>query len=168
MNILLTGLPGAGKTTIIKRVIGEGIDAGGFYTEEMREHGRRTGFKIVTLDGRRDILADTKRESKFRVGKYRINIQALEDLGVGSVSDAIGRKDVVIIDEIGKMELFSERFKEVVLRALDSDKIVLGTIMYKENPFTDAIKDRGDTKVIIVDKSNRDELPREILGMIRA
>jgi len=125
-TILLTGRPRVGKTTIIKDVVRRlPGQAGGFYTEEMGERGRRQGFKIVTLDGREGILAHVGIKSRMRVSKYGVNLADLEHVGVASIREALAQKDYVVIDEVGKMELFSQAFKDAVWAAIHSDKPVL-------------------------------------------
>jgi len=113
MKILLTGGPGIGKTTIIKKWISEIYkEAGGFYTEEIREKGKRIGFKIKTINGKEGILSKIG-SGKHNVGKYTVNIDIFEEIGVKALEDALKNKEVkyIVIDEIGKMELFSEKFK---------------------------------------------------------
>lgn len=97
-NILLTGTPRVGKTTLVKRVV-EGTrerGAGGFYTEEIRDRGDRIGFKILTLDGREGLLAHVSHKSRFRVGRYHVNIKDLEDIAVRSILDSLDKKLIVI------------------------------------------------------------------------
>ncbi len=159
MNILLTGNPRVGKTTIIKKVVENLKDVGGFYTEEIRE-GYRKGFRIITLDGKEGILAHMDIKSRYGVGKYGVNIEDLENIAVKSVEKGLDR-DIIVIDEIGKMELFSEKFRNILETALDTGK-VLGTIMKKSNYFADKIKNRKDVKVLLVEESNRDVLVEEI------
>ncbi len=159
MNILLTGNPRVGKTTIIKKVVRDLKDVGGFYTEEIRD-GYRKGFRIITLDGKEGILARMDIKSRHRVGKYGVNIEDLENIAVKSVEKCLDR-DIIVIDEIGKMELFSEKFRNTLEKALDTGK-VLGTIMKKSNYFADKVKNRKDVKVLLVEESNRDMLVEEI------
>jgi len=159
MNILLTGNPRVGKTTIIKKVVRDLKDVGGFYTEEIRD-GYRKGFRIITLDGKEGILAHMDIKNRYRVGKYGVNIEDLENVAVKSVEEGLDR-DIIVIDEIGKMELFSEKFRNILEKALDTGK-VLGTIMKKSNYFADKVKNRKDVKVLLVEESNRDMLVEEI------
>jgi len=159
MNILLTGNPRVGKTTIIKKVVENLKDVGGFYTEEIRD-GYRKGFRIITLDGKEGILAHVDIKRRYRVGKYGVNIEDLENIAVKSVEKGLDR-DIIVIDEIGKMELFSEKFRNTLEKALDTGK-VLGTIMKKSNYFADKVKNRKDVKVLLVEESNRDVLVEEI------
>jgi len=158
-NILLTGRPGVGKTTLIKKVLRKlSLNVGGFHTGEIRERGVRVGFELITLSGRRGILAHKNIRSPHRVGKYGVNLKDLDELGVVELWRAIQEEELVVIDEIGKMELFSDRFKKAVMAALDSEKPVLGTIMQKSSPFADSIKRRPDVEVIEVTEGNREEL----------
>jgi len=159
MNILLTGNPRVGKTTIIKKVVENLKDVGGFYTEEIRD-GYRKGFRIITLDGKEGILAHMDIKNRYRVGKYGVNIEDLENVAVKSMEKGLDR-DIIVIDEIGKMELFSEKFRNTLEKALDTRK-VLGTIMKKSNYFADKVKNRKDVKVLLVEESNRDVLVEEI------
>ncbi len=160
MNILLTGKPRSGKTTIIKKLTRDLKNAGGFYTEEIRDRYRK-GFKIVTLSGKEGVLAHVSIRTGYRVGKYGVNIEDLEKIAVKSIEESIKTKEIVIIDEIGKMELFSEKFRNAVEKALNSGK-VLGTIMEKNNYFTEKIKKRKDVKVLHVKEENRNRLIEEI------
>jgi nucleoside-triphosphatase len=163
---LLTGQPGVGKTTIIQTVVARlGASAGGFYTEEMREQGRRTGFRLVALDGGTGTLASVNVSSPYRVGKYGVHLHDLERVGVNALWRAIEQPDVsvVVVDEIGKMELFSSSFREAVLVALDSPKAVLATIMARSQPWVDALKARPDATLVEVTRANRQALPGEIL-----
>ena len=163
-NILLTGVPGVGKTTVIKEVAERlGQNAGGFYTEEKR-HGRsRVGFDIVTLDGRRVALSRVNIKGRHRVGKYGVDVAAIDSVAVSSIDDAIASGKTVVVDEIGKMELFSQRFRESVARALDAPVPTVAVIMLKPNPFADAVKRRTDVKIVEVTPSNRDALPARIV-----
>jgi len=104
-NILLQGYPGVGKTTVVKKIVAGVESAGGFYTEEIREGSTRRGFKIITLEGNQGILAYEGRPSPYRVGKYGVNIEVLESVGVESISDSLEDmgKRLIIIDEIGKI-----------------------------------------------------------------
>jgi len=164
-NILIKGKPGIGKTTLIKRLVERlEVEKGGFYTEEMREHGFRVGFRIVTLDGRKGILAHVGIRSKFRVGKYFVNISDIDNMAVDSIISSLN-KDVIIIDEIGRMELISEKFKDAVLKALNKGR-VLGTIKATSDKFTDEIMKRNDTKVIEINLRNRNNLIDKILSCI--
>jgi len=142
------------------------FEAGGFYTEEIRERGQRKGFALVTLSGRRGILAHVDFSSRYRVGKYKVNLEDLERIGVRELEESLRRKGLIVVDEIGKMELFSLRFQEIVLRILDSHKPVLATIMKKSHPYADAIKARPDVQVFEVAPSNRDELVEEIANIL--
>jgi nucleoside-triphosphatase len=163
--LLLTGRPGVGKTTIIRTVAGRlGASAGGFYTEEIREGGRRTGFRLVSLDGRTGTLASVNISSPCRVGRYGVHLRDLEQVGVKALLRAIQQPDVpvVVIDEIGKMELFSPAFRQATLTALDSAKAVLASVMAGPQPWVDAIKVRTDVTLIEVTRANRQALPEQI------
>jgi nucleoside-triphosphatase len=165
---LLTGSPGTGKTTAIRQAIARSeAEAGGFYTEEIRSGGTRQGFRIVTLDGQDAVLAHVDSHSRYRVSKYGVDIQNLDNVGVAAVNQAIEISDLIVIDEIGKMELFSTRFREAALKAIDSGKKVLGTIMLSPNPFADEIKRHPEVKVVQLTRANNDEVLREILGWLK-
>jgi nucleoside-triphosphatase len=165
---LLTGKPGTGKTTLIRQAIaGPAIRAGGFYTEEIRSGGVRQGFRIVTLDGQQALLSHVDTHDRYRVGKYGVDIDNLENTGVAAIERAIVDSDLIVIDEIGKMELFSARFGEAVLRAINSGKKVLGTIMLKPNDFADMIKQRPDVKVVEVTRDKHPQILKVIVDWLK-
>jgi nucleoside-triphosphatase len=152
---LLTGRPGTGKTRLIKQAIAEvSVTAGGFYTEEIRSQGIRQGFRLITLDGQDTILAHVKIKSRYRVGKYGVDIDALDRVGVSALQRASQQCELVVVDEIGKMELFSASFREAVLKIIDSGQRLLGTIMLSPNPWADAIKRRPQVKLVPVTGTN--------------
>ena len=161
---LLTGRPGTGKTSLIKQAIsGLRIKAGGFYTEEMRAAGIRYGFKIVTLDGEEGILAHADIQTPYRVGKYGVDIGEFERVGVASLEKAARESRLVVIDEIGKMELLSPRFKEVVLKIVNGRKRILGTIMLAPHPWADSLKEHPQVSLVSVTRANY----QEVLGGLR-
>jgi nucleoside-triphosphatase len=165
---LLTGSPGTGKTTVIRQAIaGSKVKAGGFYTEEIRSGGTRQGFRIITLDGRDATLAHVDSHSRYRVSKYGVDVQNLDNVGVAAIIRAIDESDLIVIDEIGKMELFSPRFREAVLKAIDSGKKVLGTIMLSPHPFADDIKRHPEVKVIQLTRADHEQVLREILDWVK-
>lgn len=167
-NIFISGRPGCGKTTLIMEILKElNLNASGFYTQEIRERGQRKGFKIINLDGKEGILAHVNIESPYRVNKYKVNIKDLEEIGVNSILEALKKDQIVVIDEIGKMELFSEKFKMAVLAALDSKNKVLGTIKFKRDHFTDKIKKRKDAKIFYLRRENFQEIKEKIKNLLK-
>lgn len=167
-NLLLTGAPGVGKTTLVREVLGAGLEiAGGFYTEEIREAGVRMGFRIRTLDGASDVLAHVSSPSRHRVGRYGVNVEAFEGIGVKSIADALQRPGLVVMDEIGRMELVSAAFREMVLRALGSASRVFGVIQMRRNSFLDGIRRRPDTRVMPITSENRNQALPDILTALQ-
>jgi len=152
---LLTGRPGTGKTSLIKQAVAEvSGTAGGFYTEEMRSQGTRKGFRLITLDGHSTTLAHVKIQSQYRVGKYGVDIDALDRVGVSALQRAAQQCELIVVDEIGKMELFSASFRETVLEIIDSGRWLLGTIMLSPNPWAEAIKRRPQVDLVPVTGAN--------------
>ena len=168
-KVLLTGRPGCGKTTLVKRVVNElSPSAGGFYTEEIRERRQRVGFKIITLDGDDAVFAHVDLQTPERVAKYRLDLSALETVGVEAVREAVRARRLVVIDEIGPMEIRSRNFRDAVNDALDSGAPILATITARSLPFTDAIKSRPDVSIVGVRIKNREELVLELLNKFRS
>jgi len=166
-TLLLTGLPGVGKTTIIKQLAKElGPRAGGFYTEEMLGKGGRVGFRLVTLDGREAVLAHVDVRSRNRVGRYGVQVPALDAVGVAALRAALSSRQVVIVDEIGKMELFSSAFQGAVLKAISSDKIVVATVMHKDHAWVNALKALPQVTLWQATEANRDEMTARVLEWI--
>jgi nucleoside-triphosphatase len=166
---LLTGRPGCGKTTLIRRLVeGLGVPAGGFYTEEIRRGGRREGFALTTLDGQTATLASVHSPSRRRVSKYGVDLESIDGVGVPAIERATAGAALVVIDEIGKMELFSNRFRQAVLSALESGKPVLGSIMLTPHPWADAIKARPEVEVILLTEANRSQVEGNLLATFRA
>ncbi len=160
---LLTGRPGTGKTSIIKQMMAGGKGkAGGFYTEEIRTGGTRVGFRLVTLDGQTAILAHVNIHSPYRISKYGVDIDSLDRVGVSALRRAAEEDDLVIVDEIGKMELFSTNFKETVSQIIGSGKRVLGTIMLSPDPWADGIKQLPQVNLIKVTRANHPQVLDEL------
>lgn len=152
---LLTGNPGSGKTSLIKQAVaGIRLKVGGFYTEEIRDRGTRLGFRLVTLDGREAVLSHIDFNKQLQIGKYGVDVAALEKVGIPALRQAAAVCDLVIIDEIGKMEMLSPAFREVVSLIIDNGKRMLGTIMLSANPWADAIKRQPGVNLVTVSRVN--------------
>jgi len=165
--LLLTGKPGTGKTALIKEALADTkVKRGGFYTEEIRTGGIRQGFRIVTLDGQEAILAHVDISSPHQVSKYGVDIDSLNRVGVSVLRRALKESDLIVIDEIGKMELLLVEFREVVTQAINSSKKVLGTIMLNPHPFADEIKRHPEVETLLVTRDNRTEVMRKVLNWL--
>jgi len=165
-NILLTGPPRCGKSTVIEKLV-EQIQRPviGFFTREIKEKGRRLGFSIITLDGKEGVLAHQESKSKMRVGKYGVNTDELDRIAVPAMIPS-KPDEIVIIDEIGKMECFSPLFRETLIQTLDSAHSVIGSIAQKGSPFIEKIKGRKDVLLVSVSEKNRDSLAAYLLEQI--
>jgi len=158
-NILISGRPGVGKTTLIKKIAKSLREKGaGFYTEEIRREGRRIGFRITTLEGRGGVLAHMNSQSSYRVGRYKVNLKEFEEIAVSSIEEGIKKRRIIVIDEIGKMELYSDKFRRAVLEALESSNTVIATIPVYKNEFLEKIRQREDVKIYNVTRENREKL----------
>ncbi|HDI52189.1 MAG TPA: NTPase [Bacteroidetes bacterium] len=167
VNILLTGNPGVGKTTLIQKIIAQiNQPAIGFYTVEIRQGRNRVGFEIVTLDGQRGILAHQDFHSSFRVGKYGVNLIDLENIGVVALQKGLQSDSLIVVDEIGKMELFSQKFQKVIWMILDSSNPFLATVTKRPNSVATRIKARKDVQLYEITKSNRNEMVERIVAEI--
>jgi nucleoside-triphosphatase len=162
-KVLLIGRPGCGKTTLVKRVVAKlATPAGGFYTAEIRERGERVGFKIVTLDDKQAVFAHVNFKTSERLGKYGLDLSALETVGLGAMREALRARRLVVVDEIGPMELRSTTFRDVVSDAFDSRIPILATITARPFPFTNALKRRTGVTLIEVRRDNREQLVSEL------
>lgn len=165
-TLLLVGRPGIGKTTAIKAVAEAlGDRAGGFYTEEIRGPGGRKGFRLITLDGKETIMAHVtlRGGGRPRVGRYGVNVEAIERVGVAALRRAMQEGRILIVDEIGKMELFCGPFKETVLQAISGPYTVVATAMAKPNPWVEALQALPNITRWEVTAENRDEIPGRVL-----
>ena len=167
-KVLLTGRPGCGKTTAIRKTVAAlGAIAGGFCTEEIRVEGSRVGFRVTDLHtNRHGVLAHVSRKGAPRVGKYGVDVAEFDRIGAAALRDALHREGCIVIDEIGKMELFSSAFPQAVVEVLDSGHPVLATIARSRHPFLAAVRERPDVRIIELTAANRDELPRQFVELL--
>lgn len=172
MNIFITGTPGIGKTTVILQTIKEletmGFKVGGMISREVRESGMRVGFELIDLtSGRRGWLAHVNQPIGPKVSRYRVNLTDLSEIGAAAICKAVEISDLVVIDEVGPMELYSNEFQTAVKLALESHKPVIGTIHFKaHHPLVNYI--RNQAEVYTVTFENREELPKIIAHRIAA
>lgn len=162
--LFMTGDPGIGKTTITLETVEDlkarGYRVGGMISREARSHGIRVGFEILDLDSnRRGWLALVDQDHGPKVGKYQVNLEDLDNVGVESLSRAVEDSEVVIIDEVGPMELHSEKFKDAVRKAVGTRKLVIGVIhRSSRDALIEELKGREDFELIKVTEANRDSL----------
>ena len=166
--LLLTGNPGVGKTAVMIKIVGalkeKGCCVGGIISREAREGGTRVGFEMLDLNsGISGWLAHVNQKAGPRVGKYRVNTEELDLVGAEAVAESVKNCAVTAIDEIGPMELFSEKFKDATRKALESSKPVLAVVHWKarDKLITEA-KSREDAEIFTVTQENRDKLPEII------
>jgi nucleoside-triphosphatase len=164
-KILLTGLPGCGKTTAVMKILEKvgSIKAAGFYTKEIRQGNERKGFCWKRLDGAKGTLADVDIKSKYRVGRYGVDVAGFERDVVPVLDSSRDDTDLFVIDEIGKMECFSQRFVDAIRRLFAGDKPVLATVARKGPGFIDEVKNYPGTDLIILTESNRGNVIEQII-----
>ncbi|MFI9206092.1 nucleoside-triphosphatase [Streptomyces sp. NPDC053048] len=174
VKILVEGRPGVGKTTAVRALAGLLGDRTviGFTTREMREGGTRVGFAVDTLDGRHGVLAHVDFPGPPRVGRYGVDLGVMEELALPALRTVPSRPargphaPVVLIDELGRMELACPGFQEAVGSLFEAPVDLVATVHVHRDPFTDALKKRADVKVIHLSAANRDALPAELAAAL--
>jgi len=168
--LLITGSPGVGKTTLLLRVIealrADGYSVGGMISREVRSCGTRIGFEILDLadKSKHGWLAHVNQKRGPQVGKYRVNLEDLDSVGVEAILRAVKECHIIAIDEIGPMELFSENFRRAVLEAFESGKLVIAIVHWKaRDKLIDAAKSREDAEIFTVTFENRDKLHEAVV-----
>lgn len=165
-HLLLTAVPGSGKTTVIRRVAeGLGSKPGGFYTEEMRTRGERRGFRLVTFDGGETVIAHVDFPKTHRVGKYGVEVAVIDEAAAAALAPRAGVA-IYLVDEIGKMECLSERFVAQMRHLLDSRQPLVATVAKRGEGFIAEVKRRKDCELWTLTHANRDDMPRQILEWV--
>jgi nucleoside-triphosphatase len=165
-NILITGRPGIGKTTAMRRLADllAGRRIAGFTTDEVRVRGTRRGFAIATFDGRRGVLADIGIRSRWRVGRYGVDVEGFEQL-VCPLLEAPDA-EAVLVDEIGRMECFSERFCRAIEALADAPAPLVATVAARGGGLIAAIKQRPDAQLHTLTHANRDDMPATLAALL--
>lgn len=167
MKILLTGSPGCGKTTLCEKLVNalraKGREVGGVLSKEIREGGVRVGFKLIDVaTGMEGVLAHVSGRGP-EVGKYKVNLVDLENMGVVAIERATQNKMFLVVDEIGPMELHSRKFVAAVEKAFESELDVLATIHYRSsNPLVERLKHIKGVELFILDRENRDKVYEDL------
>lgn len=167
--LLLTGTPGVGKTTVLAKTMvtlnAKGYNVGGMISREVRQNGIRIGFEILDLTtSKRGWLAHVDQKVGPQVGKYHVNLDDLRKVGAQAIIGAIETCDVIAIDEIGPMELLSERFREATRQSLESRKLVIALVHWKtQDELPGAARHRQDAETINVTPENREKLSEIIV-----
>jgi nucleoside-triphosphatase len=151
-----------GKTTLVRRLVEEvqarGGQVSGFTTSEVRERGERTGFLVEAIRGESAVLADVARNEGPRVGRYRVDVPGFERVALPALGRAAARGGLVVIDELGQMELFSQPFVRAVERIFEEDVPVVATVHARGHPVTDALKRRSGVELLTVTREAQDAL----------
>ncbi|MCM8765163.1 MAG: nucleoside-triphosphatase [Candidatus Omnitrophica bacterium] len=146
---------------------GLNLKKGGFFTEELRKEGRRVGFNIVTLSGKETILAHKYFDTPYKVSIYSVSIENLEAIAVKEIEESIKSDCLIVIDEIGKMEIFSTKFRKAVIDAIESKNNLLATIMLKPDPFCNEIKRRTDVRLFLLKRHNYNTLKEQLIALLQ-
>jgi nucleoside-triphosphatase len=172
--VFVTGIPGVGKSTIVVKVVErtqqEGVKVGGMTSSDLRSGQTRVGFEIRNLmTGEAGVLAHVSQDTGPRIGKYHVKSEDLDRIGTEAIVSAIKHADLIVIDEVGPMELTSRGFKDAVQAALDCGKPLLGTVHRNaQDPLVNAIKRDREVEVIEATNENRDSLPDMLLKRLTA
>jgi nucleoside-triphosphatase len=166
-NILITGLPGCGKTTLFRRLVKElrHLEPVGFYTREIRAGGFRKGFTLKGLDGTSGLLAHVDLPGEFRVGRYGVDVAGFEQF-IKRIPFSDPATRLVMIDEIGKMECFSQQFITLIAELLESKCLFIATIAMKGGGLIAEIKKRNDIQLFEVSRKNQDIIIRQVLELV--
>lgn len=175
LKIGITGLPQAGKTKLLLKVIrmleDEELRVGGMITEEIEEDGKRVGFYIMDWATKeKDIMAHWNIKSKYVVEDYGVDVDAIERIGVPAIMNAIENEDIdiIVIDEIGRMEILSQGFVEAVKETFDTDKPLIITLHKKSrNPLLQDVRKRDDVRILEVTPINQSILSYKIVKLIK-
>jgi nucleoside-triphosphatase THEP1 len=164
MNIFITGNPGCGKSTLIKRLLEElsAEKVSGIITPEIRADGKRKGFKIVDLaSGREEILASENIGRGPGVSRYKVNLEGI-DIIMDKFLESYEGSEYVVIDEIGMMEFYSKKFREIIAMVLNSSKVVIATLSKR---FIKEYKSQGE--VFNLTRENSDEVYLKIQSLLK-
>jgi nucleoside-triphosphatase len=168
-RLLLEGRPGIGKTTVARRLLDllreAGVPVGGFTTGELRTGGRREGFLVETASGAREVLAHVGLPGPPRVGRYGVDLAAFERVALPALR-APRTGGVVVVDELGKMELASAAFRDAVVELLGRDVAVVATVHQAHDRFTETLRRRPDVRVVRVTETTRDALPERLMDRL--
>jgi nucleoside-triphosphatase len=168
-RLLLEGRPGIGKTTVARRLLHllqeAGVPVGGFTTAELRTGGRREGFLVEAVSGAQEVLAHVDLPGPPRVGRYGVDLAAFDRVALPALRTP-RTGGVVIVDELGKMELASAPFRDAVMQLLDRDVAVVATVHQARDRFTDALRRRSDIRVVRVAEATRDALPEQLMDRL--
>jgi len=169
-TLLLTGHPGSGRTTILHKIINKlGDQVTGFYTEEIFGPGGRKGLKIITLAGEQAVIIhkDFRNPKTPRMGRYGVDVAAIERVGVAVMQQAMAENKILLVDEIGKATMFSQKFQETLLAAILSPTLIFGSIIYKPHPEADVFKTLAPVEIWEITKINRSKLHRAALKWLK-
>ncbi len=166
-HILITGMPGSGKTTLFNRLVTalRHLNPIGFYTSEIREAGTRKGFSLTGLDGRSGILAHVGFHTPYRVGKYGVDLDGFEAF-IGPLVSLDQQTDLLMIDEIGKMECLSAAFQKWIRQVFDAPKPIVATIAQSGGGLIAELKRQPDVRIFTITRENQNELFEEISSVL--